>query len=88
MFANRLQKNRKRLQKWAEKISIQCYRLYDADMPEYAVAVDCYGDCVHVAEYAAPASIDERAAEERLREVMAALPQVLDVHPPISTQTT
>ena len=79
MFANRLQKNRKRIQKWAAKNSVQCYRLYDADMPEYAVAVDCYGDWIHVAEYAAPSSIDERAAEQRLREVMSALPRALGV---------
>lgn len=79
MFANRLQKNRKRLQKWVDKNRIECYRLYDADMPEYAVAVDCYGDWVHVAEYAAPSSIDERAAEHRLREVMSALPQALGI---------
>lgn len=79
MFANRLQKNRKRLQKWVDKNRIECYRLYDADMPEYAVAVDCYGDWIHVAEYAAPSSIDERAAEYRLREVMSALPQALGI---------
>lgn len=87
MFANRLQKNRKRLQKWIANSClhrsrrIECYRLYDADMPEYAVAVDRYGDWVHVAEYAAPTSIDAHAAEQRLREVMAALPQVLGISP-------
>lgn len=81
MFANRLQKNRKRLQKWIDKNSIQCYRLYDADMPEYAVAVDCYGDWIHVAEYAAPSSVDADAAEQRLRDVMMAIPQALQVPP-------
>ncbi|HET8710225.1 MAG TPA: bifunctional 23S rRNA (guanine(2069)-N(7))-methyltransferase RlmK/23S rRNA (guanine(2445)-N(2))-methyltransferase RlmL, partial [Spongiibacteraceae bacterium] len=81
MFANRLQKNRKRLQKWVDQNRIECYRLYDADMPEYAVAVDCYRDWVHVAEYAAPASIDAAAAEQRLRDVLAAIPQALQVSP-------
>jgi 23S rRNA (guanine2445-N2)-methyltransferase / 23S rRNA (guanine2069-N7)-methyltransferase len=81
MFANRLQKNRKRLQKWLKQESIGCYRLYDADMPEYAVAVDCYDGRVHVAEYVAPASVDEAAAESRLREVMAAIPVALQVDP-------
>ncbi len=81
MFANRLQKNRKRLQKWIEKNRIECYRLYDADMPEYAVAVDCYRDWVHVAEYAAPASVDAAAATQRLREVISAIPQALNVAP-------
>ncbi len=81
MFANRLQKNRKKLQKWIDANGIDCYRLYDADMPEYAVAVDVYADWVHVAEYAAPASIDPVAAEQRLRDVMSAIPTVLDVEP-------
>ena len=81
MLANRLQKNRKRLQKWIQQNDIQCYRLYDADMPEYAVAIDCYRDWVHVAEYAAPASVDVAAAEQRLREVMTAIPPALSVIP-------
>ncbi len=81
MFANRLQKNRKRLQKWIQQSGVSSYRLYDADMPEYAVAVDCYGDQVHVAEYAAPSSIDENAAQQRLDEVLAAIPQVLNIAP-------
>jgi 23S rRNA (guanine2445-N2)-methyltransferase / 23S rRNA (guanine2069-N7)-methyltransferase len=81
MFANRLEKNRKRLQKWVARQAIECYRLYDADMPEYAVAVDCYGDWIHVSEYAAPASVDAAAAEARLRDVMAAIPVALQVDP-------
>ena len=58
MFANRLQKNRKRLQEWIEHSGVTCYRLYDADMPEYAVAIDWYDGWVHVAEYAAPHTVD------------------------------
>ena len=81
MFANRLRKNRKQLQKWAKKNSVSCYRLYDADMPEYAVAVDYYEGWVHVAEYAAPSKVDPDAAEKRLQEVMAAIPVALDVSP-------
>ncbi len=42
MFANRLAKNLKRLGSWAERARISCYRLYDADMPEYAFAIDLY----------------------------------------------
>jgi len=81
MFANRLRKNLRRLGRWAKKAQVGCYRLYDADMPEYAVAVDLYEGQVHVSEYAPPATIDVAAAAERLREVLAALPQVLNVSP-------
>jgi 23S rRNA (guanine2445-N2)-methyltransferase / 23S rRNA (guanine2069-N7)-methyltransferase len=48
MFANRLKKNLKHLGKWARKNKIECYRLYDADLPDYAVAIDVYADHVHV----------------------------------------
>ena len=79
MFANRLRKNQRRLGKWLRANRVGCYRLYDADMPEYAVAVDVYADWAHVAEYRAPASVDPEAAERRLREVIIATPAVLDI---------
>ncbi|WP_165676449.1 bifunctional 23S rRNA (guanine(2069)-N(7))-methyltransferase RlmK/23S rRNA (guanine(2445)-N(2))-methyltransferase RlmL [Metapseudomonas otitidis] len=81
MFANRLQKNLKQLGKWARKEGIQCYRLYDADMPEYALAVDLYGDWVHVQEYAPPRSIDPEKAQARLLDALAAIPQALQIAP-------
>jgi 23S rRNA (guanine2445-N2)-methyltransferase / 23S rRNA (guanine2069-N7)-methyltransferase len=79
MFANRIRKNRKRLASWVKREQIECYRLYDADMPEYAVAVDRYGAQVHVAEYQAPRGVDPEAAERRMDEIRAALPAALDV---------
>ena len=79
MFANRLQKNLKQLGKWARREGVECYRLYDADMPEYAVAVDLYRDYVHVQEYAAPRSIDPDKAQARLLDALAAIPQALGV---------
>ena len=81
MFANRIRKNRRRLASWLKRERIECYRLYDADMPEYAVAVDIYGEDTHVAEYRAPDSVDPEAAAQRLAEVRAALPGALDVDP-------
>ncbi len=79
MFANRLQKNLKQLGKWARREGVDCYRLYDADMPEYAVAIDLYGDWVHVQEYAAPRSIDPEKAQSRLFDALAAIPQALGI---------
>ena len=79
MFANRLQKNLKQLGKWTRKEGVECYRLYDADMPEYSLAVDLYGDWVHVQEYAAPKSIDPEKAQARLFDALAAIPQTLNV---------
>jgi len=79
MFANRLKKNLKHLGKWARKNKIECYRLYDADLPDYAVAIDVYADHVHVQEYAPPKTIDAGKAVQRLSDVMQIVPQVLNV---------
>ena len=79
MFANRLQKNARQLGKWARREQVGCYRLYDADMPEYALAVDLYQDWVHVQEYAAPRSVDPDKAQARLLDALAAIPQALGV---------
>jgi 23S rRNA (guanine2445-N2)-methyltransferase / 23S rRNA (guanine2069-N7)-methyltransferase len=82
MFANRLRKNLKQLGKWAERNKICCYRLYDADMPEYALAIDLYQGVArwaHVQEYAAPKSIDPDKASERLNAALSAIPEVLDI---------
>lgn len=79
MFANRLKKNVRHLAKWARKNQLDCFRVYDADLPDYAVAIDVYGDYVHVQEYAPPADIDPLKASERLDEVMQIIPAVLGV---------
>jgi 23S rRNA (guanine2445-N2)-methyltransferase / 23S rRNA (guanine2069-N7)-methyltransferase len=82
MFANRLRKNLKQLGKWAGRETICCYRLYDADMPEYALAIDLYQGAArwaHVQEYAAPKSIDPDKANERLHEALSAIPGVLGI---------
>ncbi len=82
MFANRLRKNLARLEPWAEHEHIDCYRLYDADMPEYAFAIDVYGRGARhlfVQEYAPPRSVDQESARLRRREVLAVLPEVLAV---------
>ncbi len=82
MFANRLRKNLQRLDPWAAREHIDCYRVYDADMPEYAFAVDLYGRTarhVYVQEYAPPKTVDQESARERRREALSVLPEVLDV---------
>ena len=79
MFSNRLLKNKKQLSKWVKRENIQCYRLYDADIPEYSVAVDVYGDEVHVQEYVAPKKVDPVKSFARLQDVMNALPVALKI---------
>ncbi|WP_223788574.1 bifunctional 23S rRNA (guanine(2069)-N(7))-methyltransferase RlmK/23S rRNA (guanine(2445)-N(2))-methyltransferase RlmL [Marinicella meishanensis] len=77
MLANRLKKNRKRLQAWIDEQQIEAHRLYDADLPEYAVAIDCYQNHVHIQEYQAPKSIDSKKAMNHLNQVLLAVQSVL-----------
>ncbi|MGK3129882.1 bifunctional 23S rRNA (guanine(2069)-N(7))-methyltransferase RlmK/23S rRNA (guanine(2445)-N(2))-methyltransferase RlmL [Pantoea sp. C8B4] len=78
-FANRLRKNIKKLEKWAKQSNIECYRLYDADLPEYNVAVDRYGDWVVIQEYAPPKTVDANKARQRLFDVISATLSVLEL---------
>ncbi len=63
-------KNFDKLAGWAQREEISCYRLYDADMPEYAFAIDSIpvsirrdaGRWLYVQEYAPPATIDRDKA--------------------------
>ena len=87
MFGNRLAKNLKRLQSWARKQAVTCYRLYDADMPEYAFAIDLYrtmdpeASWLYVQEYAAPSEIELDAVRRRRGEAMSTLADVTGVAP-------
>ncbi|MDC4234503.1 bifunctional 23S rRNA (guanine(2069)-N(7))-methyltransferase RlmK/23S rRNA (guanine(2445)-N(2))-methyltransferase RlmL [Pasteurella multocida] len=78
-FANRLQKNSKKIEKWAKQQGINAYRLYDADLPEYNLAVDRYDDHIVVQEYAAPKNIDENKARQCLLDAVTATLQVTGV---------
>jgi 23S rRNA (guanine2445-N2)-methyltransferase / 23S rRNA (guanine2069-N7)-methyltransferase len=86
MVANRLRKNLKSLSAWAHKNDIRCYRVYDADMPEYSFAVDLYGSAddeksnwAYVQEYAAPDTVNRDAARTRRMQFLSVLPEVLEV---------
>ena len=80
-FANRLKKNLKRMKGWIKNANTNCYRIYDADLPDYNVAVDRYGDWLVVQEYAPPKTVSEDKARKRLQEVLLHLPAVTGVSP-------
>ena len=85
MFGNRIAKNLKLLGKTARQQQVSNYRLYDADMPEYAMAVDRYVEAgsgvvhLYVQEYAAPDSVEPAAAARRRAQALAALPGATQV---------
>ena len=81
MFANRLRKNLKATLDWARRESVDCFRAYDADMPEYAFAIDLYGEGTErwafVQEYEPPKTVAQEAARSRRREALSVIPEVL-----------
>jgi 23S rRNA (guanine2445-N2)-methyltransferase / 23S rRNA (guanine2069-N7)-methyltransferase len=78
MFINRLKKNYKHLKKWARKNNISCYRVYDADIPQYSVAIDKYEQWVHVQEYQAPKTVDKNKAFQRINDVIDVVADILE----------
>lgn len=95
MVANRIRKNQRNLRRELSRHGVTCFRVYDADLPEYAAAVDVYRGWpedaadfgkdaaaqtwLHVQEYAPPARVDPRAAQTRWRDLQRAACDALGV---------
>lgn len=82
-FRNRLRKNLKRIRPWALREKLDCYRIYDADVPEYNVAIDIYGANALVQEYEAPEGVDPEEAAARRDEAMAIIAETLGLSPEV-----
>lgn len=92
-FAARLSKVYRQRRKWAQREDVSCYRIYDADLPDYAVTIDLFQGSelmapqgarrrwLQVYEYAAPKDVDVTLARRRLLDVLAIAPRVLGVEP-------
>ena len=86
-FEARLRKMAQHRAKWARRSGVSCYRVYDADLPDFAVAIDLYQGaatddgrrCLHIAEYAPPKEIDPQMASARLAAALELAPTILDV---------
>jgi 23S rRNA (guanine2445-N2)-methyltransferase / 23S rRNA (guanine2069-N7)-methyltransferase len=78
-FANRLRKNCQRFFSWAEDNKITCFRVYDADLPDYNLAIDVYEQWVHVQEYEPPATVPAEKAEERFNQALQVIRHLFDV---------
>ncbi|MBP3894697.1 MAG: bifunctional 23S rRNA (guanine(2069)-N(7))-methyltransferase RlmK/23S rRNA (guanine(2445)-N(2))-methyltransferase RlmL [Atopobiaceae bacterium] len=86
-FARRIAKVYRQRRKWAAREDVSCYRIYDADLPDYAVSIDLFegsqtpGRWLQIYEYAPPKEVDQDLATARLLDVLAIAPAVLDVKP-------
>ncbi len=85
-FGNRLEKRLRQLQRWANREGIDCYRIYDADLPDYAAAIDLYSHrsnpderWICIQEYEAPREIDTQEVRRRSREIRTIAQNLLDV---------
>lgn len=78
-FANRLQKNKRHIAKWAKRQGITCYRIYDHDIPEFPFCVDHYEDYIHISEYVYRHKMSEEEHEEWLKDAVATVAQQLNV---------
>lgn len=86
MLANRLRKNLRALKRWRQREQVSCFRVYDADLPEYAAAIDVYTEdggqartFLHIQEYQAPAEIPEADSRRRFGEVLDAARGVFEL---------
>lgn len=86
-FSARLAKVARLRAKWARREDVSCYRVYDADLPDYAVSIELYegsetpGRWLQIFEYAPPRGVDLELAHRRLLDVLVVAPQVLRVAP-------
>jgi len=78
-FANRLSKNMGKLEKWAKRENIDSYRLYDADLPEYNVSIDRYGEYIIIREYRAPKEIDSGKVRRRFLDIVSTVRYMLNL---------
>jgi 23S rRNA (guanine2445-N2)-methyltransferase / 23S rRNA (guanine2069-N7)-methyltransferase len=84
MLKNRLEKTSKHLRKRLSREHIHAWRAYDQDLPEYAAAIDVYGDRqgndhLHIQEYRAPADVPPDVARLRVREIARVAGEVFEV---------
>lgn len=79
-FINRLRKRHKHLQRWAQRWPTNAYRVYDWDIPEWAFAIDRYGDAVNLQQFVRAKEADE-LQDARRDAVVAAVVEVLEVAP-------
>lgn len=79
MVANRIKKNMSKLKKWINKEDINAYRVYDADIPEYAVAIDVYNNHINIQEYKAPNTIPEKKTKKRLDDAVLGAQVALNI---------
>ena len=75
-FRNRLLKNLRQRLRCSTREGVDCYRLYDADLPNYSAAIDVYANAaapdqrwVCIQEYETPKKVEVELVKRRTREI-------------------
>ena len=79
LLYNRLIKRFRHLKKWAKRMEINSYRLYDRDIPEIPLVLDLYDDAVSGAIYIRPEET-EKYTDNWLNAMKAAIEKVLGIN--------
>ena len=79
MFRNRLTKVYRHISKQARRQGITCYRIYDHDLPEFALCIERYGDNLYLAEYKRKFEMAEAEHDAWLEECIVLICDVLQM---------
>jgi 23S rRNA (cytosine1962-C5)-methyltransferase len=79
MFRNRLVKVYRHLGRQARRQGVECYRLYDHDLPEFPIRIELYGDRVYLSEYKRYHGLSEELHEQWLDAVYQVIAEVLNL---------
>ncbi|MDR2418179.1 MAG: class I SAM-dependent methyltransferase [Treponema sp.] len=81
MFGNRLTKRLKHLNKWARRVGVEAFRLYDRDIPEIPLVLDYYGSAVSGSLYKRPYQVEDEEERVWLSAMSQTITDVLTIPP-------
>ncbi|QCI20498.1 bifunctional 23S rRNA (guanine(2069)-N(7))-methyltransferase RlmK/23S rRNA (guanine(2445)-N(2))-methyltransferase RlmL [Buchnera aphidicola (Brachycaudus cardui)] len=78
-YKDRLKKNFNKLKKWSIQENIECFRVYNADLPNYNIIIDIYNKWLVIQEYKAPKFIHCKKSHKRLCHAIYYAQEILSV---------
>lgn len=79
-FQNRLTKVYRHVGRQAKRMGIECFRVYDHDLPEFPFCIEVYGRKIYVAEYRRRHGMSEAEYESWLASSRAVIRNVFQVN--------
>lgn len=81
MFRNRLEKVYRHRAKLARRQEIECFRVYDRDLPEFPLIIDLYGHAANVSEYRSRHSLSDEEYEEWMDASLSVVAELFELEP-------